>query len=37
MYKWGNIHQNCLDSTEKTEYFNNHPIIKTMQINLGIF
>ena len=31
IYKWGNIPQNCLDSTEKIKYFNNHPSIKTIQ------
>ena len=31
IYKWGNILQNCLDSTEKIKYFNNHPSIKTIK------
>ena len=31
IYKWGNIPQNCLDSTEKIKYFNNHPSIKTIK------
>ena len=31
IYKWGNIHQNCLDSTKKMKYFNNHPSIKTIK------
>ena len=31
IYKWGNIRQNCLDSTEKIKYFNNHPSIKTIK------
>ena len=31
IYKWGNIPQNCLDSTEKIKYFNNHPSIKTVK------
>ena len=29
--KWGNIPQNCLDSTEKIKYFNNRPSIKTVR------
>ena len=28
IYKWSNINQNCVDSTEKAKYFNNHPNIK---------
>ena len=31
IYKWGNIPQNCLHSTEKIKYFNNHPSIKTIK------
>ena len=31
IYKWGNIPQNCLDSTENIKYFNNHPSIKTIK------
>ena len=31
IYKWGNIPQNCLDSKEEINYFNNHPSIKTIQ------
>ena len=31
IYKWGNIPQNCLDSTEKTKYFSNHPNIITIK------
>ena len=31
IYKWGNIPLNCLDSTEKIKFFNNHPSIKIMK------
>ena len=31
VYKSLNITQNCLDSTEKIKYFNNHPIITTIK------
>ena len=29
IYKWGNIPQNCLDSTEKIKHFNDYPSVKT--------
>ena len=31
IYNRGNIPQNCLDITEKSKYFNNHPSIKTIK------
>ena len=31
IYKWGNIPQNRLDSTEKIKYFNNQPSIKIIK------
>ena len=36
-YKWGNIPQNRLDSTEKIKYFSNHPSIKTIKDKFRIF
>ena len=34
IYKWGNIPQNSLDSTEKIKYFSDHPSIKTIKDKL---
>ena len=31
IYEWGNIPQNCLDSTEKIKYFSNHRSIITVK------
>ena len=31
IFKWGNIPQNCLDSTEKINYCSNHPSIMTIK------